>query len=184
MSFPKYKYLLTYRYAEIIYDLNCQFCELYINKRSRTHDQMIQAGRSGKQNIIEGVMDGRTSTKIEIKLLGIAMGSFEELLADYEDFLRERGLTPWGKEDVKVLAFRKRAYTLSHLSNVSDLGTLIQKPKLPPDPEAAANLLLTLLHQVTYLLSKQIKSGEEKFIKEGGYTEKLFKKRMEYKIGK
>lgn len=105
MSLPKYKYLLTYRYAEIIVDLNYLFCLRYIHRKSRTYDQMIQAARSGKQNIIEGVIDGRTSQKIEIKLLGVAMGSFEELLADYEDFLRTRGIPMWPKTDSQVLIF-------------------------------------------------------------------------------
>ncbi len=181
MSLPKYKYLLTYRYGEIIYRLNVVFCQQYIDKRSRTHDQMTQAGRSGKQNIIEGVADGRTSKKIEIKLLGVANGSFEELLADYEDFLREKELSIWPKDDPRVTAFRKRAYYVSSLGNLSDLGELIEKPRLPADPESAANLLITLLHQVTYLLMRQIAAAEKKFVEEGGYTENLFKKRLNRK---
>ena len=167
MSMPKYKHLLSYRYAEMICDLNVVFCESHIDKRSRTFDQMIQAARSGKQNIIEGVIDSRTSSKIEIKLLGVAMGSFEELLADYEDFLRQNHLTIWRKDDSRVEAFRKRAFQLSSLNNLSNIGDLKVKPKLPADPETAANLLLTLCHQVTYLLSKQVSAVEEKFVNEG-----------------
>ena len=179
MSLPKYKYLLSYRYAEIICDLNVVFCKRHIDKRSRTFDQMIQAARSGKQNIVEGVIDGRTSTKIELKLLGVAMGSFEELLADYEDFLRQKGLSLWSKDDIRIASFRKRAFQLSSLSNLSDLGELKEKPKLPADPETGANLLLTLCHQVTYLLSKQITAAEEKFLNEGGYSENLLRKRLD-----
>jgi four helix bundle protein len=91
---PKYKYLLTYRYTEIIHDLTVAFCQTFLFNLDyrRTREQMIQAARSGKQNIIEGVGQGRTSKKGEIKLLGVAKASLDELLADYEDFLRQRKL--------------------------------------------------------------------------------------------
>lgn len=178
MSFPKYKYLLTYRYSEIIADLNVQFIKKWIPQKSRTRDQMEQAARSGKQNIIEGVMDARTSTNTQLKLLGVANGSLEELLADYEDFLRQRRLKLWTKDDSRILDFRKRAYVLSDISNLSDLGELKVKPVLPEDPEVAANLMLTLIHMATYLLTKQIQATEDKFIKEGGYSENLLKKRL------
>src|SRR3989338_7495800 len=115
MSFPKYKYLLTYRYAEITDDLTVQFCHNYIDKYSRTHDQMIQAARSGKQNIIEAVGESDTTKKGEIKLLGVSKGSFEELLADYEDFLRQRNLPIYPKTHPNITEFRKIAYRLSHL---------------------------------------------------------------------
>lgn len=181
MSLPKYKYLLSYRYAEIIVDLNVQFIKKYISLKSRTYDQMEQAGRSGKQNIIEGVSDARTSTHVELKLLGVANGSLEELLADYEDFLRQRNLQIWAKDDPRVLAFRRKAYILSNLSNLSPLGQFIERPTLPENPEEAANFLLTLLHQATYLLSRQIKAAEDKFVQEGGYSENLLKKRLEHR---
>ncbi len=180
MSLPKYKYLLSYRYSEMIADLTVAFCEKFLPgfDTRRTREQMIQAARSGKQNIIEGISDARTSTHVELKLLGIANGSLEELLADYEDFLRQRNLIIWSKEDPKILAFRRKAYSLSHLSNLSNLGDLREKPVLPSNPEEAANFLITLCHQATYLLFCQIKAMEEKFIKEGGYTEKLLKERL------
>jgi restriction system protein len=186
---PKHKYLLTYRYAEIICDLTVEFCTTFLSNLSslsdlrtipqrRTIDQMVQAARSGKQNIIEGVGQGRTSKKGEIKLLGVANASFEELTADYEDFLRQRKLSIWSKTDVRVGAIRKRAFFLTSLSNLSDLGNLLIKPKLPQNPERAANTILTLCHQVTYLLGKQIGRMEELFVEQGGYTEELFKKRL------
>lgn len=184
MSLPKYKYLLSYRYTEIIADLNMQFIKKWISSKSRTYDQMEQAGRSGKQNIIEGVSDARTSTKIELKLLGVANGSLEELLADYEDFLRQRNLKIWPKEDSRILAFRKIAYRLSNLSNLSDLGQLIEKPSLPESSEEAANFMLTLLHLGTYLLSRQLNAAEAKFIREGGYSENLLKRRLNNRIRK
>ncbi len=182
MSLPKYKYLLTYRYAEIIHDLTVEFCQKYIDYRSRTKDQMEQAARSGKQNIVEGVEQSDTSKKGEIKLLGVAKASFEELLMDFEDYLRQHNLEIYPKTHPKITGFRQIAYRLSHLSNLSDLGHLKEKPVLPENSPDAANFLLTLCHMETYLLSKQIASLENRFVKEGGYTENLFKKRLRSKI--
>jgi len=193
MSFPKYKYLLTYRYAEILCDLGVVFSRrFYLSSLGnlsdlsvpvrRTVEQFTQALRSGKQNIIEGVSEV-ASLKSQIKLLGIALASFEEATADLEDFLRQRGLKLWPKTDPRIADFQKIGYRFSNLSNLSDLGNLSQLPILPEDPEEAANFLLTLLHIETFLLSKQIKSTEEKFIREGGYTENLFKKRLAFRGG-
>ena len=179
---PKYKYLLTYRYAEIIHDLTIEFCRLYIDYRSRTKDQMEQAARSGKQNIVEGVEFSQTSKKGEIKLLGVANASFSELLTDYEDYLRQHNLQIYPKLHPKVSEFRQVAYRLSYLSNLSDLGNLKERPILPKNPEDASNFLLTLCHLETYLLSKQIASLENKFIQEGGFTENLFKRRLKGRI--
>lgn len=189
----KVKYLLTYRYAEIIHDLTVEFTGKYVLSNLsdlsrlgqkpdfRTADQMNQAARSGKQNIVEAVGQGRTSEKGEIKLLGVANASFEELLMDYEDFLRQNGLKIYSKADPKVTEFRELGFKLSHLRNLSSLGDLIEKPRLFNDPQEDANFLLTLCHQVTFLLARQIKAAEEKFIKEGGYTEALAKKRRSFR---
>jgi len=181
---PKYKYLLTYRYAELIHDGTVEFCEKFLReiRFRRTCEQMVQAARSGKQNIVEGVGQSQTSKKGEIKLLGVAEASLEELISDYEDFLRQRKLEIWPKTDLRILKFRKLGIKLSHLSNLSDLGYLKEKLVLPSGGEEAANLLLTFCHMATFLLSRQIKTAEEKFIKEGGYTENLFKKRLGVKI--
>ncbi len=176
-NFPNYKYLLTYRYAEIICDLTIEFVKRYIDYKSRTKDQMEQAARSGKQNIIEGVTQ-QTSLKTQIRLLGVSNSSFEELLADYEDYLRQHSLPIYPKTHPKIQSFRQIAYRLSNLSNLSTLGNLIEKPILPDNPTDAANFLLTLCHQVTFLLNRQIKSTEQKFITTGGYSENLFKKRL------
>lgn len=178
----KYKYLLTYRYAEIICDLNVEFCARYIDKFSRTYDQMIQAGRSGKQNIVEAVGESDTTRKNEIKLLGIAKGSFEELLADCEDYLRQRKLLIYPKASREVANFRQLGYRLSALSNLSDLGDLREKPELPKSDVDGANYLITLLHIETYLLDKQIKAMIEKFNKEGGFTEQLLKGRLRTRV--
>ncbi len=186
----KYKYLLTYRYSEIIADLTVEFTKRFVlgslsnlgyKPDYRTADQMNQAARSGKQNIIEGVGQGRTSKKGEIKLLGVEEASLEELLADYEDFLRQRDLKIWPKTDPRITNFRKIAFRLTSLSNLSDLGYLKEKPVLPKNSEIAANFLLTLCHQATFLLDRQIDKMEEKFIQEGGYSENLFRKRLEDK---
>ncbi len=181
---PRHKYLLTYRYSEIIHDLTVEFCLKFLPgfDNRRTREQMTHAARSGKQNIVEGVGQGRTSKKGEIKLLGVANASLEELISDYEDFLRQRGFEIWPKNDKRVLEFRKIGFRLSALSNLSDLGKFIEKPVLPNDPEEAANFLLTLCHQATFLLSRQITKAEETFIKEGGYSENLFKRRLSSKI--
>jgi len=184
MNLPKHKYLLTYRYSEIIYDLTTEFCQHYVSdyRQKRTREQMEQAARSGKQNIIEGVGQGRTSKKGEIKLLGVAKASLEELLADYEDFLRTRNMEIFPKIYPKITFFRQTAFRLSDLRNLSDLGYLKEKPKLPSDPQDAANFLLTLCHQVTYLLDRQIQKAEADFVEKGGYTENLFKKRLSRRI--
>jgi restriction system protein len=193
MSINRVKYLLTYRYSEIIHDLTVEFTKNYLlghlsvlrnlsNLKGRADyrqaDQMNQAARSGKQNIVEGVGQSATSKKGEIKLLGVAKASFEELLTDFEDFLRQNNFAIYPKTDSRVTAFRKTAFQLSNLSNLSDLGNLVEKPRLPNSPQDAANFLLTLCHQETYLLDKQIKAMEEKFIQGGGFTENLFKKRL------
>ena len=184
MSLPKYKYLLTYRYTEIIYDLTIAFCQCFLSdyQNRRTREQMEQAARRGKQNIIEGVGQGRTSKKGEIKLLGVAKASLEELLADYEDFLRARKLVIYPKTHPKIGVFRKIGFRLSDLRNLSNLGSLKEKPVLPRSPQDAANLLLTFCHQATYLLDKQITKAEEQFVQSGGYTENLFKKRLSHRI--
>lgn len=197
MSINGVKFLLTYRYSEIIHDLTVEFTKGYLlghlsilsnlsNLKGRADyrqaDQMNQAARSGKQNIVEGVGQSATSKKGEIKLLGVAKASFEELLTDFEDFLRQNNFVIYPKTDPRVTAFRKTTFRLSHLSNLSDLGNLREKPILPGTPQDAANFLLTLCHQETYLLDRQIKAMEAKFIQGGGFTENLFKKRLEKKI--
>lgn len=182
---PKHKYLLSYRYSEIIHDLTVEFCKKFISYLGhlsnlpvrRTQDQMIQAARSGKQNIVEGVGQSRTSKKGEIKLLGVAKASLEELTTDYEDFLRQNSYLIWSKNDPRITRFRQYAYRLTNLSNLSDLGDLIEKPRLPDDPEEAANFMLTLCHQATFLLDRQIKKMEQLFTERGGYTENLFRRR-------
>src|SRR5262245_32666630 len=113
-----YKRLLSYQKAEIVYDATVYFCNRFIDKRSRTHDQMIQAARSGKQNIVEGSLASATSKETEIKLTNVARASLEELLADYRDFLRTRGAKLWAKNSPEALYVRKLSH-VSHRSHTS-----------------------------------------------------------------
>lgn len=177
-----YKRLFTYWFSVIIYDLTVQFCDKWI-RSYKLREQMTGAARSGKQNIVEGSDGLKTSIKTGIKLTNVAKMSLEELIGDYEDFLRQRKLLCWGKEDSRVIRIRKRSSRfvrdLSILREDKN-GKLVQM-KLSETPEKATNLLLTLCHQATYLLNKQVESLEQKHEREGGYTEKLYKKRTEYR---
>lgn len=184
MSLSKYKYLLTYRYAELIHDLTVEFCRVFIISNlgalghfsnQRTVAQMDHAARSGKQNIVEAVGQSATSKKGEIKLLGVAKASLEELIIDFEDFLRQRKLDIWLKTDPRIINFRQQGIDATHL----ELPSLVRLPKSPIE---AANLMLTLCHMCTYLLDKQIKALENKFLEEGGYTENLYKRRVNHRL--
>lgn len=168
-----YKYLLTYQYASIIYDLTVEFCAQFLRGREllRQRDQMVQAARSGKQNIVEGYE--LQSLESYIRFLGIAKGSLKELLEDYEDYLRQRGLSLWPKNDPRMRemrALRIMREPFLHLPQFSHI---------PHNPKLATNLLVMLCQRTTYLLEKQIASLREKFIQEGGFREKLFRQRME-----
>ena len=174
---PGYKNLLIYKLAAIVFDLNNEFCSLFIPRRSRTFDQMIQAARSGKQNIVEGSLE--KSLKGYIKLLGVSRASFGELLEDYVDFLRLRELIPWNKDDSRVRQIRK--IRIGEKSNLINLPNWANKPNRIENPEVFANLLITLIKIEGYLLDSLIRKLEDKFIKEGGHTENLFKKRLNYR---
>ncbi|EKD99834.1 MAG: hypothetical protein ACD_22C00167G0002 [uncultured bacterium] len=162
-----YRDLKTYQQATVIYDFTVEFTSRYI-KSFRTKDQMDQAGRSGKQNISEGCEVSRTSKSSELKLLGVALGSLKELGEDYEDYLRQHNLTIWQKESVEAYKVRNFVY-----------GSTLKELYWPylEKPELAANAMICLINQTTYLLKNQINSLEEKFAKEGGYHEKLYKLR-------
>lgn len=171
---PGYKNLLVYRLAIIIFDLTLEFCTLFIQKTSRTFDQIVQAVRSGKQNIVEGSLE--KSLKSYIKLVGVARASFEELLEDLKDFLRTKQLELWDKNDPRVMQIR--AIRITNSASSANLPNLANWKKTP---ESFANLLITLIHLETYLLDQLLRSLEKKFVTEGGYTENLFKKRLEYR---
>ena len=179
MSQP-YKKLFTYWFAVLIYDRTVEFFERWV-KSWKKKEQMEGAGRSGKQNIVEGSDNLQTSLKLAIKLTGTAKGSHEELIGDFEDFLRQQNLSQWKKDDPRVLALRaKSAKLVRNLSRLRDLRLLRQLP-LPQKEEDAANFMLTLCHQSTFLLNRQIEALERKHEREGGFTEKLYRKRVEFR---
>ena len=166
-----YRDLKSYQNAEIVYDATVMFCDRFIDRRSRTHDQMVQAARSGKQNIAEGSMASGTSKKTEPKLVNVARASLEELLLDYQDFLRQRSLTVWEKNDPTALAVRKLAYTGNR--SYTTYRTYVEEKS----PEVAANTLICLINQTNYLLDQQLRQLEQQFLQEGGFTEKLCRAR-------
>lgn len=146
---------------------------------------MEGAARSGKQNIVEGSDNLTTSIKVAIKLTGIAKSSLEELIGDLEDFLRQRELAQWEKDDPRIRILRVRSAKLvKNLSNPRDLrevASQLQELSLPAEAEDAANFLLTLCHQATFLLNRQVESLKAKHQKKGGLTEELYRKRIEYR---
>lgn len=162
-----YRKLRSFQVAEVVFDATLIFCDRFIEKRSRTHDQMVQAARSGKQNIVEGSVASGTSNKTELKLTNVARASLEELMRDYHDFLRGRGLRQWLKDSPEALAVRGRYKT-----NESDASVLSYIKSAPP--ETAANILLCLVNQASYLLHRQLKRLEQDFLKHGGFTERLY----------
>jgi four helix bundle suffix protein len=171
-----YRKLRSFQCAQMAYDLTVVFCDRFIDRRSRTHDQMVQAARSGVQNIAEGSMASATSKKTELKLTGVARASLEELLLDYEDFLRQRGLRLWAKDSPEALRTRS---LLSDPSDRSDPSDKIKKIDfLSAEPEAAANIMICLVNQASYLLRGQLRSLERKFLDEGGFTERLYSQRQ------
>lgn len=166
-----YKKLLSYQTTVIIYDFTVAFCEKYIDRFSRTRDQMTQAARSGKQNIVEGSQASGTSKKTEIKLMGVARASLAELLEDFEDFLRQHELALWGANDPRVRAVRELAYKTDR--TYETYRTYMN------EAEAAANCAICLIHQANYLLDRQIAVLEQAFLEEGGFTERLYRARKE-----
>ena len=168
-----YRALKSYQMAEIIYDATVAFCGRFIDRRSRTIDQMVQAARSGKQNIAEGSMASGTSKKTELKLIGVARASFEELLLDFEDVLRQKGLPLWPKEHAKAKEIRALAYRSDR--TYSTYKTYFEEP----NAEAAANAAICLIHQANYLLDRQLQRLETQFLEEGGFTERLHRMRTQ-----
>jgi len=134
---------------------------------------MVQAARSGKQNIAEGSMASGTSKKTELKLFGVARASLEELLLDYHDYLRQKGLALWAKDHPQAFAVRKLVYSKNR--SYKTYKTYIENSS----PEVATNSLICLIHQANYLLDRQLRSLEKDFLKEGGFTERLYRTRSE-----
>lgn len=169
---PKYEYLVAYMLGKVIQDLTVEFCNRYISPRSRTHDQMVQAARSNPQNVAEGATG--ESLKSYIKLVGVAHGSNEELLKDYQDFLRQNHLSTWDKNHQKIREFRQ-------FRVVWTSPTTLNTPQLPHSKIEAANLLLTLCQMESFLLAKLVESLKKKHQTQGGFTEKLYNQRKQYR---
>lgn len=211
-----YRKLKTFQLAELIYDVTVLFCDKYIDRRSRTHDQMVQAARSGRQNIAEGSVDSATSRKIELKLTGVARGSLEELCLDYQDFLRQRELPEWppkcpelqrfkalrcvalnefrawvADEVEKVARSRTRTETRTDTDKHRQVSTdyaVASSVRASPCPSVspkdlpavlAANGALSLLNLCIYLLGRQLSAQAAAFEKEGGFTERLYRVRLQ-----
>ncbi len=176
-----YRQLKSFIIAQLVYDITVRFVELYIDKRSRTCDQMIQAARSGVQNIAEGSVASATSKKTELKLTNVAKASLEELLLDYEDFLRQKGLPLWEHSDL-----RRKLVLDARCKNLQDFQNLINSKTLSSIPsstnERAANAAHVLIGVASALLSRQIERLAKDFEDKGGFSERLYKLRCQKKI--
>jgi four helix bundle suffix protein len=168
-----YQELLSYQKAEVVYDITFRFCQKFLRKGDRTIDQMIQAARSGKQNILEGSEASGTSKEAEIKLVGVARASLEELLKDYQDYLRVRDFRMWDK-DSKEATYVRRLGSKPNLTYESFREFVESRP-----PETIANIVICLIHQANYLLDQQKRRLEKDFLKEGGLRERMTRARLE-----
>ncbi len=170
-----YPDLLSYQKAEVVYDITYRFCQRFLSRGDRTIDQMVQAARSGKQNIVEGSKASGASKEMEIKLMNVARASLEEVLVDYHDFLRVRDLQLWPKDSKEAQFVRK----LGNNSRVT-YETYREFCETRP-PEVVANIAICLIHQANYLLDRQIRRLEQDFIKEGGLRERMTRARLQYR---
>jgi len=167
-----YENLRSFQMARIVYDGTVGFCERFLKKSDRTYDQMVQAARSGKQNILEGCQASGTSKETEIKLINVARASLEELLEDYRDFLRVRGAPLWQKDSKEALFVRK----LGAQKNRSYESYRTYCETRPP--EVVANILVCVIHQTNYLLDQQLRQLEKAFLQEGGLRERMTRARL------
>ena len=186
-----YRNLKAFQVAQLVYDVTVRFCNRFVDKHSRTHDQMVQAARSGVQNIAEGSQASATSKKTELKLTNVARASLEELRLDYEDFLRQRNLAIWKPND-----HRRKSLIANRCSSADEVAQWIKeeyeqglRERNRPNgrdgqhdrnsndslPEIAANAVLTLVAVANSLLDRQIDSLARSFESEGGFTEKLYR---------
>ncbi len=202
-----YRKLRSFQVAQLVYDVTVRFCDRYVSRASRTHDQMVQAARSGVQNIAEGSLASGTSKKTELKLTNVARASLEELRLDYEDFLRQRGLGQWPPDHPVLGRFKakrcatmdefvawvgeemERAGTDGHRLTRTDttgkksVTVRASQWRLVAASELAANGALSLLNVCCYLLDRQLSAQATAFEREGGFTERLFRVRSEKRRG-
>ena len=171
-----YQELESYQNSVIIFDATQIFCQNFLSKGDRTIDQMIQAARSGKQNIIEGCAASGISSETEIKLIGVARASFEELVEDYRDYLRTHHMSLWSKEDLRIQQIRQLAQQKNKTYET-------YKSYLPPNnPELFCNTMISLIYQTNYLLDRQLKSLAKAFTEKGGIRERMANARKSYRI--
>jgi four helix bundle suffix protein len=192
-----YRKLKSFQLAQLVYDVTVRFCDRYVERRSRTHDQMVQAARSGVQNIAEGSQASGTSKKTELKLTNVARASLEELRLDYEDYLRQRGLAMWTREDL-----RRRELVALRLTTADAVAEWVKKQKQKPGlnghdgqqsnrsiksmssiqssfGELSANAVLVLIGVACALLDRQLATQAKSFQSEGGFTERLYRTRTQ-----
>jgi four helix bundle suffix protein len=167
-----YRELLSYQKAEVVYDITFRFCHKFLAKGDRTIDQMIQAARSGKQNILEGSEASGTSKEMEIKLIGVARASLEELLKDYEDYLRVRDLKTWDKNSKEARYVRKLG------SKAKPTYEDFREFAETRPAETVANITICLIHQANFLLDQQKRRLEKDFLAEGGLRERMTRARL------
>jgi len=170
-----YRTLLSFQKAEVVYDLTFRFCHKFLARGDRTVDQMVQAARSGKKNILEGSKAGLTSKEMEIKLTGVARASLEELLDDYRDYLRARDLPIWTKDSKQALFARK-------LGSQPNQTYELYRTHVETQPAAVvANIAICLIHQANYLIDQQLRRLEKDFIEQGGLRERMTRARLAYR---
>lgn len=168
-----YQTLLSYQKSEIVYQLTFRFCQRFLKRGDRTVDQMVQAARSGKQNIVEGSKAATTSKEMEIKLTNVARASLEELLEDYRDFLKVRDFAIWAKDSKEALYVRK-------LGKDAPVSYETYREFVATRPaEVVANIAICLIHQANYLLDRQLKGLEKAFLQDGGLRERMTRARLQ-----
>jgi four helix bundle suffix protein len=175
-----YRDLRSFQTSTLVYDGTVDFCDRFMDARSRTVDQMVQAARSGRQNIAEGSRASATSSQTELRLVNVARASLDELLLDFEDFLRQRRLPQWDKDSPEAQAVRAVGRTAKNppdSANPSDYSCWLSHA----DPAVVANTLICLIHQTNYLLDQQIRALEQAFVQEGGYSEQLAAARVAFR---
>lgn len=176
-----YKSLLSYKLAELIFDITTLFCEKYIPFKDRTHDQMVQSGRSGFQNIAEGSVDSGVSKKSEIKLTGIAVGCLDELTKDYKKYLQKKGLEEWPYTHPALIDLKKRQVRSLEAFRGWVKDAWEESGKTFPPDQIAANGALSLLNLDIYLTRRQLTTLENSFLEEGGISERMYRLRKEFR---
>ncbi len=170
-----YRELKAFQKAEVVYDLTVRFARKYLGRGDRTIDQMVQAARSGKKNLLEGSKAAKTSKEMEIKLTNVARASLEELLDDYLDYLRSRDLLVWDKDSKETLYVRRLG------TKEPQTYELYREFFETRPPEVVANIAICLINQANYLIDRQIARLEKDFLEQGGLRERMTRARLEHR---